>query len=132
MHVLLRRALTTAGATVGIIALTAGSASAHFCYFNDLNDRAAAGIGSSSAFATVADLVRLYVHPEMCDEGIEIIAAGGGVTPSTLVNIKGTMAGGNVKQGKTNPAISHLDFDGIEAAVPDAFAACGLDLPPME
>jgi hypothetical protein len=37
------------------------------------------------------------------------------------------MAGGTLRKGPDagTPSISHLDFDGIDAAMPDAIAACG-------
>jgi hypothetical protein len=129
MHAWVRRALVTTGTTAGIIALTAGSASAHFCYIKDLNDRAAANLGSTPAWLSMSDAVRMFVEPDMCDAGVAIIAAGGGVTPTTLINERGLMAGGNFKQGKSNPSIGHLDFAGLEAAIPGAYEACGLPMP---
>ena len=119
-----RRALTTGAATAAILALTAGTASAHFCFRTQLSEQGKASSANSAAFMLVEDAVRLFIDPEMCDAGVALIAEGGGATPSTLINTKGTMAGGTLKKGGGNPAISHLDFAGLEAAIPDAYKAC--------
>lgn len=51
--------------------------------------------------------------------------AAAGISSSTLINGYGLMAGGTLKKGDGGyKAISYLDFDAIDAAVPDAFAAC--------
>ena len=41
------------------------------------------------------------------------------------ISARAVMAGGTVCDGSSNdPAISHLDFDAIDAAFPEAVAAC--------
>ncbi|RYU11811.1 hypothetical protein [Nocardioides iriomotensis] len=57
--------------------------------------------------------------------GVQIVADAAGVTPDTLINAHGLMAGGLEKQGRSNKAISHLDLAAIDAATADASAACG-------
>lgn len=118
----LRRLSTVAIATVASLALAAGPASAHFCFKTALNERAAAGIAGSNGWATFGDLA--FQFTGLCPAGIQVLADAGGVSTTTLINAHGVMAGGLVKQGRSNKAISHLDVDAIEAAFPAAEAAC--------
>lgn len=120
MH--LRRLSTVAVATAASVALAAGPASAHFCFKTALNEHAAVGMAGSNSWATFGDLATQFLG--LCPAGVEVLADAAGVPSSTLINTHGVMAGGLVKQGKSNKAISHLDFDAIDAAVPDAMAAC--------
>ena len=47
------------------------------------------------------------------------------MTTETLINGHGLMAGGTLmKESGGNKAISHLDFEGIDAAFPAAAEAC--------
>ena len=55
-----------------------------------------------------------------CPAGAQVLADAVGVSTSTLINAHGTMAGPT----DGNKAISHLDFEALEAAIPDALAAC--------
>lgn len=121
MHV--RRPLTVLATTVASLALAAGPASAHFCYHNDLTPQAAAGMAGSSGYVTFGALASQFL--DLCPAGVQIVADAAGVTPDTLINAHGLMAGGLEKQGRSNKAISHLDFAAIEAATADASAACG-------
>ncbi len=127
MYHLFRRAAVTTGATVAIVALTAGSASAHFCFKRDLNPQAAAKIGDSQGFAPLSELITMFTGVS-CDGGVAFLAGALGATPTTLINVKGTMAGGNVKQGKENPAIAHLEFpetdEEFEALIGEAMVLC--------
>lgn len=119
----MRRALTTTAATAAIVALTAGQASAHFCFKDNLNERAAEGMAGSANWVSFGDLAAEITG--LCPAGIEILAEAGGVTTATLINGHGLMAGGTLKKESSgNKAISHLDFEGIDAAFPDAVAAC--------
>lgn len=126
------RALFVGAAAVASLALTAGTASAHFCYKTNENPNAAAGKAGSSNWASFSDLVAINLGP-LCDEGVQLLADAAGATPSTLINTHGTMAGGTLKKEEpgTN-SISYLNFDGLFAAIPDAFIACGLEPPPLE
>ena len=119
-----RRLATTGIAAAAAVVLGAGPASAHFCFKTNLNERAAQGMAGSSNWVTFHDLA--FEFTGLCDAGIEILAEAGGVTPDTLINSHGTMAGGTLRDGDGGtPSISHLDFAGIEAAEGDAIAACG-------
>lgn len=121
---LLHRVLLTGAGTVAALALTAGTASAHFCYKTDVNPASWEGKNGSQNWMSFSELVATHIGP-VCDEGVEIIAAGAGVTPTTLINTHGTMAGGTLKKEQPGTkAISYLDFAGLEAAIPDAIAAC--------
>jgi len=121
-----RRALTTGAATLAIVGLAAGPASAHFCFKTNLNARAAQGMAGSANWASFGDIAAGFL-PDLCPAGIDLLAAAGGATSATLINTHGTMAGGTLRKGADSgtPSISHLDFDAIDAAIPAAFAACG-------
>ena len=119
-----RRLATTAIGAMAVLALTAGPASAHFCFKTNLNERAAEGQAGSANWVSFHDLA--FEFTGLCDAGIEVLAEAGGVTPGTLINSHGTMAGGTLRKGEDagTPSISHLDFEAIEAATDDAIAAC--------
>jgi hypothetical protein len=118
-----RRALMSSVATVATVALVAGPASAHFCFKQNLNARAAEGMAGSANWVSFGALA--FEFTGLCPEGIEILAEAGGVTTETLINGHGLMAGGTLKkESGGNKAISHLDFDAIDAAFPAAAAAC--------
>lgn len=125
MMKLLRRALMTGAGAVAIVGLAAGPASAHFCFKTALNERAAQGMAGSANWVSFGDLAAEFL-PGLCEEGIEHLATAAGATTSTLINSHGTMAGGTLKKGADagTPAISHLDFEALDAAVPEAFALC--------
>ncbi|NEE04410.1 hypothetical protein [Phytoactinopolyspora halotolerans] len=120
----LRRALLTSVATVGIVGLAASQASAHFCFRENLNERAQESSASSPAWATFEELA--FQFTGLCPAGIEVLADAAGVTTSTLIHTKAVLAGGTLKKGPDGgtPAISHLDIAAIEAAEDDAIAAC--------
>lgn len=108
---LMRRLSIAAGAAVTVIALTAGSASAHFCFFNDPNPNADAGRAGSNAFRTFESIAVQFTG--LCPAGIDILADAAGVELDTLINVRGVMAGPT----GGNKAISHLDFAGLDAAL---------------
>jgi hypothetical protein len=122
---LARRLATTGIAAMAVVALTAGPASAHFCFKTNLNERAAEGQAGSANWVSFQDLA-LEFFPELCPAGIAILAEAGGATPDTLINGHGTMAGGTLRKGEDSgtPSISHLDFEAIDAATGEAIAAC--------
>jgi cytochrome c-type biogenesis protein CcmE len=121
---LVRRLATTGIAAVAVLALTAGPASAHFCFKTNLNERAAQGQAGSANWVSFHDVA--FEMTGLCDEGIAILAAAGGATPDTLINGHGVMAGGTLRKGADSgtKSISHLDFAAIEAAMPAAIDAC--------
>jgi hypothetical protein len=121
---LLGRALFVGAAVVASLALTAGSASAHFCYKTDVNPKSWEGKSGSANWVSFSDLVAEHIGP-VCAEGVDIIAAGAGVEATTLINTHGTMAGGTLKKEQPGTkSIAYLDFEGLEAAIPAAIAAC--------
>jgi hypothetical protein len=118
-----RRVITTAVAAGAALALATGPASAHFCFKTSLNEHAAAGMAGSANWLAFGDLAAEVTG--LCPAGVEVLADAAGVTTDTLINTHGTMAGGTLKKEEGgNKAISHLDFDAIDAAFPDAVAAC--------
>jgi hypothetical protein len=119
-----RRVLTTTAATAAVFALAVGQANAHFCFKENLNERAAQGMGKSANWIEFGTLGAEITG--LCPAGVEVLADAGGVTMTTLINGHGLMAGGTLKsgEGSGNKAIGHLDFDGIDAAFPAAAAAC--------
>ena len=123
----IRRAVTTCCATVGIVALTAGTASAHFCYREGLNPIAAAANTGNPNWVSLDALIAEFI-PGLCPTGADIIKDAFGAPGDALINQHAVMAGGNAKQGMSNPAISHLAFPEtdaeFEALVGRAYAAC--------
>jgi hypothetical protein len=119
-----RRLATTGIGAIAVLALTAGPASAHFCFKTNLNERAAEGQAGSANWVSFEDLA--FEITGLCEAGIAILAEAGGATPDTLINGHGTMAGGTLRKGPDSgtPSISHLDFAAIEDATPAAEAAC--------
>ena len=108
---LVRRLSTVAAATVAVIALTASSAGAHFCFFSDPNPNADAGRAGSSGFVAFGTLAAEFTG--LCPAGVQVLADAAGVELGTLINAHGVMAGPT----DGNKAISHLDFAAIEAAL---------------
>ncbi len=130
LKALTRRALTVGVAGVAMVGVAAGPAAAHFCYKTNLNERAAEGMAGSANWVSFEDLATQFLGP-LCDEGIQILADAGGVTPDTLIDSHGTMAGGTLKKEEPGTkSISYLDFEALDAAIPAAFAACGQTPPP--
>ena len=127
MHHNLHRALITSGATVGIVALTATSASAHSCYREGLNPRAAEANSGSPNWRSMDSLIADFL-PGLCPAGAEFFATAVGATGDTLIHQNSVMAAGNVKKGRDNPAIGHLAFpetdEQFEQLVGDAFGQC--------
>lgn len=120
---LLRRALTTVVGTAAALAIAAGPASAHFCYKRDVNPNAASGMAGSSNWLKVGDLV--VADFGLCQDGVEAFTDVLGITPDTMINGHGVMAGPT----GGNKAIGHIDFSLFEAAVAAGFEACGMTLP---
>ena len=108
---LLRRLSTVAVAAATVLLLTAGSASAHFCYFSDPNPNGDAGRAGSKGFFTFESIATEFTG--LCPAGIQVLADAAGVELGTLINAHGVMAGPT----DGNKAISHLDFAAIDAAL---------------
>lgn len=116
---ILRRASVVAAATVAAIAMSTGAANAHFCFNKHAVQNGSEGMANSEGFASFHDLA--FEFTGLCDAGIEILADAGGVEPWTAINVRTVMAQGS--KGKSQ-GISYLDFEAIEAAFPQAAAAC--------
>jgi len=110
-------------ATVASIGLGVGPAAAHFCYHNNLTAQATAGMLQSNGYTSFGALAAEFTG--LCPAGIQVLADAAGVTVDTPIHARAVMAGGLEAKGRSNPAIGHLDFAAIDAAFPDAVAACG-------
>ena len=109
-------------ATVASIGLGAGPAAAHFCYHNNLTAQAAAGMLKSNGYTSFGALAAEITG--LCPGGVQVLADAAGVTVDTPIHARAVMAGGLEPKDRSNPAIGHLNFDAIDAAMPDAVAAC--------
>lgn len=117
-----RRISTISVATVAAVALGLGPASAHFCYVNNMTPQAMAGASNSNGFVSFHDLALEFTG--LCDAGIQVLAGAAGIAVDTPINMHAVMAGGAEFRGKDARGISHLNFEAIDAAFPDAIAAC--------
>ncbi|MGC5022441.1 MFS transporter [Micromonospora sp. DT47] len=126
----LRRGTIVAVATAASLVFAASPASAHFCFKTNLNEMAAKGMAGSANWVSFGDVAESFL-PGLCEEGIQLLARAGGVTTDTLINTHGTMAGGTLRKGADagTPSISHLNFEALDAAIPDAYTACGMPVP---
>ena len=115
---LVRRLTTVTAGGAAADLLSATAASAHFCYFSDPNPNGNAGRAGSQGFVPFGVLAAQITG--LCPAGVQILADAAGVTTDTLINAHGLMAGPT----DGNKAISHLDFEAIDAATPAAVAAC--------
>ncbi len=117
-----RRISTIAIGIAAAAALGLGPASAHFCYVNNMTPQGMAGAGNSNGFASFHDLA--FEFTGLCDDGIQVLADAAGISVDTPINMHAVMASGAEFRGKDARGISHLDFEAIDAAFPDAVAAC--------
>ena len=117
-----RRISTIAIGTAAAVALGLGPAGAHFCYVNHMTPQGMAGAGSSNGFASFHDLA--FQFTGLCDPGIQVLADAAGISVDTPINVHAVMASGAESRGNDARGISHLDFEAIDAAFPDAVAAC--------
>lgn len=125
---LVRRLSLVAGATAATVLLSSGAALAHGCYFTNPNPKADANRAHANGFVTVREMAHMFLDPALCEDGVQVLATAAGVTPDTKINAHGMMAGPT----GGNKAIGHMDFEALEAAIPGAFDACGMALPPMQ
>lgn len=119
---LVRRISTISVGTVAAVALGLGPAGAHFCYANNMTPQAMAGASNSNGFVSFHDLA--FQFTGLCDAGLEVLADAAGISVQTPINAHAVMASGSEFRGKDAGGISHLDFDAIDAAFPDAIVAC--------
>jgi hypothetical protein len=117
-----RRISTIAIGMAAAVALGLGPAGAHFCYVNNMTPQGMAGASNSNGFASFHDIA--FEFTGLCDAGIQVLADAAGISVDTPINLHAVMASGAELQGKDARGISHLDFDAIDAAFPDAAAAC--------
>lgn len=124
MNAWTRRASTSGVAAVAAIVLTAAPAAAHFCFKPDVNERAAQGMQGSANWMTFEQLAGQFL-PDLCPAGVAHLADAAGASLDTLINTHGVMAGGTLRKAESgNKAISHLDIEGLEGAIEDAYDLC--------
>lgn len=115
----------TAGVATGTaLILGALPASAHVCFKTNLNEQAQRGQAGSANWVPFGTLAAEITG--LCPAGVALLADAAAVSLNTMINTHGTMAGGTLKKGENagTKTISHLDFEAIDAAFPDAAAAC--------
>jgi hypothetical protein len=117
-----RLSIVAAAATAALMA-GASPALAHYCFFTDPNVNANANRAGSAAFIPFSEYSDFT---GLCDAGKQILATAGGVTMDTILNGRGSMAGGREEGTRT---IGHLDFGSVIAAGPAAYDACDMDVP---
>ncbi|HEY0902538.1 MAG TPA: hypothetical protein VGE14_01465 [Marmoricola sp.] len=120
---LVRRLSIVAAATTAALMAGASPALAHYCFFTDPNVNANANRAGSTAFMPFSEYSDFT---GLCTEGKEILAEAGGVTMDTIMNGRGSMAGGREQGTRT---IGHLDFGAVFAAGPEAYEACDMEVP---
>ena len=114
---LVRRLSTVVAGAAAAVLLSSAAASAHFCYFNNPNPNADSGRAGSKGFVSFGAIA---ASENICEAGAEYLADLLGISTDTLINAHGVMAGPT----PGNKAISHLDFDVLLPAIPDAIALC--------
>ena len=120
-HMFVRRLSIVSGLAAATVALSAGGAFAHECYFTNPNPHAQAGRAGTPAFMSFHDLAVQVTGGALCDDGIAVVADALGITPDTLINTKGLMAGPT----DGNRAIQHINFGLVDdALMGHAFDAC--------
>jgi hypothetical protein len=117
-----RRISTITVGTAAALALGLGSASAHFCYVNNMTPQAMAGASNSNGFESFHDIASEFTG--LCDAGIQVLADAAQISPDTPINMHAVMASGAEFRGKNARGISHLNFGAVEAAFPAAAEAC--------
>lgn len=125
MSVLVRRLSTVVGGATAVVLVAAGPAAAHFCFLVNASDRSDAGRAGSNGWNTFAEDARSF-FPDLCDDGIAVLAEAAGVSPDTPILAHSVLANGTLRngQGKDVPAVDYLDIEALEAVIPDALAAC--------
>lgn len=111
MNRTIRRAVTVVGASVGMLALSTGTAFAHYCYRTDVP----AGSNMANGGAWMTKTEALEVFPGFLSQlgpcGDRILAHMATLPDNTLFMGPGLLAGGAVPQGKGPDGVGHLIED---------------------
>lgn len=124
-----RRLVTLVGTTLTILALTASSALAHYCYNTSRSDRGNEAVRAhSDVFVTVDELIDMLPEfiPVLCPAGVEYLhawAAESGLSDN-LVHTRAVMAGGAEGRPVTfdGSGIDHLPDGPLETAIGECMA----------
>lgn len=128
----MKKALMFAGTVLAVLALTAGTASAHFCYNAKRSDKGNEQVAANSnGFATYAEMLAEF---GMCPAGVTYVDANGptSIPLDVPVNSHATMAGGTFHSGNDAKGIDHIDatddeWMAFDAVINEAFASCQAD-----
>ena len=108
MNRTIRRAGTVAAATVGVVALSSGTAMAHYCYRTDVPE--SSKMSNGKAWHTKAEtLAEWSTLPFLVGECRTLTLAHIGSLPEdTLFMGPGLLAGGAVQKGQGPDGVGHL------------------------
>ena len=120
-----------AGTFACVLALTAGTASAHYCYNEKRSEKGNEQVAANSnGYMTFSQML---VEWGMCQEGIDHVVEN---TPESIpldvpIHAHATMGGGAVHNGKDPGGIGHIDasdedWDAFDAAIGEAAGMCGV------
>jgi hypothetical protein len=110
MNRTIRRAVTLVGATVGVFALSTGTAMAHYCYRTDVP--ANSQMRNGGAWMTQEEALEgfaSFLPPGPCAD--RILAHIDGLPENTLFMGPGLLAGGAVRNGHGPEGVGHVFED---------------------
>lgn len=116
---------------VAVLGLTAGTASAHFCYNAKRSDKGNEQVAANSnAWATYAEMLAEF---GMCADGIVYVEENGpeSIPLDVPVHTRVTLASGTFQSGNDAQGIDHIDasdadWDAFDVVIEDAFVlVCG-------
>jgi hypothetical protein len=126
---MIKKGLTFLGLSIGALALTTGTASAHFCYNAKRSEQGNEKVAErSNGYATYAELLAEF---GLCESGIEYVEDNGpdSIPLDVPVNSHATMAGGTFNSGNDAQGIDHIEatdeeWEEFDAVINEAFADC--------
>ena len=112
MNSTMRRVMTVIGGTAGVIALSGGTAFAHYCYRTDVPE--GSKMAKGSAWHTQDEMIEAFGGFPLPDDcKARIIAHIDGLPDGTLFMGPGLLAGGAIPQGKGPEGVGHLFQDAM-------------------
>lgn len=125
----MKKIITFAATAMCVLGLTAGTASAHFCYNVKRSDKGTEQVAArSNGFATYAEML---VDFGVCADGIEYVEVNGpdSIPLDQPVNSHATMAGGTFHSGNDARGIDHIEatdaeWESFDATINEAFVLC--------
>lgn len=125
----MKKILMFVGTVTCVLALTAGTASAHFCYNSKRSAQGNAKVTErSNGFATYAQMLAEF---GLCAGGIAHVEEFGpdSIPLDVPVNSHAVMASGTFRSGNDAKGVDHIDatqaeWDAFDATIDDAFESC--------